>query len=133
MGNTAQLVTDQQGTGAPPLPLQLLHCILSDNPDQAIELGLMEYQPTAADAQLDPAYPDLPERLLAARQQLQQAWAARERHRARASRLARRAAEREARRAPPPSPSKPATPSLPPLAAALLAKAKAKAASRSEP
>jgi len=64
-----------------------------------------------------------------AQQQLDAAWAARERHRARAARLERRDAERQARRAPPPvADSKPALPSA---AAAILARAKARAAGNS--
>lgn len=119
---------------ATPLPLDLLHCLLADDPDRAIARGLMEYVPAPGDDALDAAYPDLPQRLLDAQTRLRQAWAARERNRARDARLQRRAAEREARRAPPPKVDQPAaTPSLPPLAAAILARAKAKAAAKGQP
>ncbi|MGE8281658.1 MAG: hypothetical protein ACN6O2_14650 [Stenotrophomonas sp.] len=107
-------------------PRQLLQLILDDDLDAALRAGLMEYQPQPDHAQLDTAYPDLPQRLQHAQQQLHTAWAARERHRARAARLARRAAEREARRAPPPAPD--SKPALPSAAAAILARAKARAA-----
>ena len=116
-------------TGArAPLPLQLLRCLLADDPDQAIELGLMDYQPAPGDAALDPDHPELPQRLLQAQLRLGEAWAARDRHRARTARLARRAAEREARRTPAAVPEHPTAPALPPLAAAILARAQAKAA-----
>jgi len=111
-------------------PLRLLERVLADDLDGALALGLMDYQPAPADGQLDPAHPDLPQRLVAAQERLRTAWAARSRYRARAARLARRAAEREARRAPAPLPDKPAAPALPPAAAAILARAKARAAGR---
>ncbi|MTI75278.1 MAG: hypothetical protein FH747_16760, partial [Stenotrophomonas sp.] len=79
-------------------PRQLLQYVLDDNLDAAIDAGLMDYAPRPGDATLDPQHPDLPQRLAQAQQRLQGAWAARERYRARAVRLARRAAEREARR-----------------------------------
>jgi hypothetical protein len=121
-------------TGAvPPLPLPLLYCLLADDPDRAIALGLMDYVPSPADTSLDPDHPDLPQQLLQAQTRLRDAWAARDRYLARNARLARRAAEREARRAPPPQPEKPVAPSLPPLAAAILARAKAKAAAKGQP
>lgn len=121
-------------TGAvPPLPLQLLRCLLADDPDRALALGLMDYVPSPGDAALDPRHPDLPQRLQQAQARLREAWAARERHRARNARLLRRAAEREARRAPPPRPEQPAAPALPPLAAAILARAKARAAAKGTP
>jgi len=117
----------------PPLPLRLLACVLGDDLDAAIALGLMDYLPSPSDALLDPAHPDLPMRLLDAQSRLREAWQARERYRQRNARLARRAAEREARRAPPPPPDRPAVPALPASAAAILARAKAKAAGRSDP
>ncbi len=117
---------------ATPLPLRLLACVLADDPDRALALGLMDYLPGADDDRLDPAHPDLSARLLSAQRRLQAAWDARARHRARAERLARRAAERDARRAPAPLQSaQPSRPALPPLAAAILARAKARAASGS--
>lgn len=89
----------------------------------------MAYVPRAGDEQLLAGHPDLPQRLLHAQQQLQRAWAARERYRQREQRLARRAAERDARRAPLPTPEI-QKPALPSAAAAILARAKAKAAGR---
>jgi len=115
----------------PPLPLQLLACVLEEDLDAAIALGLMDYAPSPADAMLDPRFPDLPTRLMQAQSRLRTAWQARERYRQRNARLARRAAERDARRAPPP-PDRPAAPALPAAAAAILARAKAKAAGRSD-
>lgn len=88
----------------------------------------MEYEPASGDTTLDPMYPDLPTQLLAAQRRLRQAWAARERHRARAVRLQRIAAARETRRVTPTSASFTRTSSaLPPLAAEILNRAKAKA------
>lgn len=109
-------------------PQQLLQLLLDDDIDAALRGGLMAYQPAPDDALLAAGYPDLPERLQQAQQRLRRAWAARERYQARAARLARRAAEREARRAPPVTPDR--KPALPPAAAAILARAKAKAAGR---
>ncbi|MBB4125413.1 Na+-translocating ferredoxin:NAD+ oxidoreductase RnfC subunit [Xanthomonas translucens] len=114
---------------SPASPLRLLCWVLDDDLDAAIDGGLMEYAGNAEDDLLDPAHPQLRTQLLAAQQRLREAWAARERYRARAARLARRAAAREARRAPPATVA-PAAPSLPPAAAAILARAKAKAAAR---
>ena len=70
-----------------------------------------------------------------AQQRLRTAWDARERYRQREARLARRAAEREARRlkvADVAESAQPARPALPTGAAAILARAKAKAAERME-
>jgi len=108
-------------------PCQLLRHVLDDNLDAALDAGLMDYMPQPADARLDPRHPDLPQLLEQAQQHLRAAWAARERHQARTARLARRAAEREARRAPPPAAN--SKPALPSAAAAILARAKAKARS----
>ncbi|MET0655818.1 MAG: hypothetical protein ABWX88_04930 [Pseudoxanthomonas sp.] len=95
-----------------------------DDVDGAIEAGLMLFVPC-------PACDTVPTtRLLQAQRKLREAWAARDRYRARDARLARRAAEREARRAVPPEQRKS---SLPPAAAAILARAKAKAAERGKP
>ncbi|MBB4129559.1 MULTISPECIES: hypothetical protein [unclassified Xanthomonas] len=116
-----------------PLPLQLVDCVQADDLDRALTLGLMEYQPDPRDDLLDPACPHVRAIVMAAQHRLRDAWAARERYRARAARLQRRAAERDARRAPAPVPSQPATPALPPLAAAILARAKAKAAGGAQP
>lgn len=102
---------------------QLLQFIADDDLDAAVRAGLMEYAPEAAGLDTVQVQP-----LLEAQQRLRQAWAARERHRARDARLARRAAEREARRAPPPAPDR--KPALPSAAAAILARAKARAAGK---
>lgn len=116
---------------AVPLALRLFRSLQRDDLDQAIRDGLMDYQASAADDQLIPEAPDLSRQLIATQQRLQNAWDARARHRQRAARLARRAAERNARRMPPPAPAAATqTPALPPLAAAILARAKAKAAGR---
>ncbi|WP_349777909.1 hypothetical protein ABQ039_007640 [Xanthomonas sp. WHRI 6108] len=121
-------------TSAPrPLAQQLLDCVHADDLDRALALGLMEYRPDPRDDLLDPAYPQLSAVLLAAQQRLRDAWAARDRYRARAARLQRRAAERDARRTPAAAPSQPAAAALPPLAAAILARAKAKAAGGAQP
>ena len=92
--------------------------------DGAIEAGLMQSGPED-----DPglAADDLM-LLQAARERLQSAWAARERHRARADRLARLAAERDARRARPATAA--SKPPLPPAAASALARARAKASAK---
>lgn len=110
-------------------PAQLLALILDDQWDVALAAGLMDYVPQPGDEQLVSDHPELPLRLQKAQQQLQCAWAARERYRQRQRRLARRAAERDARRAPPPTPEI-QKPALPSAAAAILARAKAKAAGR---
>ncbi|MBB5737318.1 hypothetical protein FHT09_003090 [Xanthomonas arboricola] len=121
-------------TPAPrPLALQLFDCVHADDLDRALALGLMEYRPDPRDDLLDPACPQLSAALLATQQRLRDAWAARDRYRARAARLQRRAAERDARRTPAPAPSQPAAAALPPLAAAILARAKAKAAGGAQP
>ena len=110
-------------------PAQLLALVRDDQWDAALAAGLMDYVPQPGDEHLLAAHPDLPQRLQHAQQQLQRAWDARERYRQRGQRLARRAAEREARRAPPPTPDI-QKPALPSAAAAILARAKAKAAGR---
>lgn len=121
-------------TSAPrPLALQLFDCVHADDLDRALALGLMEYRPDPRDDLLDPACPQLSAVLLAAQQRLRDAWAARDRYRARAARLQRRAAERDARRTPAAAPSQAAAAALPPLAAAILARAKAKAAGGAQP
>uniref|UniRef100_UPI003EC13B29 hypothetical protein n=1 Tax=Xanthomonas cucurbitae TaxID=56453 RepID=UPI003EC13B29 len=85
-----------------PLCLQLFDCVQADDLDRALTLGLMEYRPEPPDDACDPAAMQRVAAVLAAQQRLRDAWAARERYRARAVRLQRRAAERDARRAPPP-------------------------------
>lgn len=100
---------------------RLLHFLQEDDVDAAIEAGLMRYLPCP---DCDPA---LATKLIDAQQALSRAWAARDRYLARNARLARRTAEREARRAPVIAERKSA---LPPAAAAILARAKARAAER---
>lgn len=109
-------------------PRQLLQFVLDDDLDAALHAGLMEYLPQPGDELLDPAQPQLPRLLTQVQQQLRTAWAARERHRARAARLERRDAERQARRAP--APAADSKPALPSAAAAILARAKARAAEK---
>lgn len=112
----------------PVSPLQLLRLVAKDNLDAAVRAGLMDYTAAAGATTLTPAQSQL---LLEAQQRLRSAWAARERHRARAARLARRAAERDARRTPPSAAD--GKPALPSAAAAILARAKARAAQKSSP
>ena len=104
--------------------IRLLHLLQEDDVDAAIEADLMRYVPcTACD-------PGLATKLIDAQQALSTAWAARDRYLARNARLARRAAERDAKRAPVVAERK--SP-LPPAAAAVLARAKARAAERGRP
>ncbi len=93
--------------------------LADDDVNAALDAGLLDFIPCA---ECDAA---AVARIDTAKQKLAEAWAARERYRARSARLARIAAEREARRAPVAIEKKP---SLPPAAAAVLARAKAKAA-----
>lgn len=105
------------------LARSLLALLRDDDLDGAIEAGLMAFDGFDALAQDECAV------IASAQQRLRDAWAARDRYRAREARLARRVAERQAKRAPPPDDSgKP--PALPPAAAAALARAKAKAAGK---
>ena len=113
-----------------PNPAQLFARVQADDLDGALQAGLMDYVARAGDEQLLPGHPDLPPRLQQAQQQLHAAWAARERYRARAVRLARREAERDARRTPAPAPD--VKPALPPAAAAILARAKARATGKEQ-
>lgn len=104
--------------------IRLLQLLQADDVDAAIEAGLMHYVPCPA---CDPA---LAAELIEVKQKLSMAWAARDRYLARNARLARRAAERDVKR----SSSIPEKKSaLPPAAAAILARAKAKAAERGKP
>lgn len=103
------------------LAQRLLRLLQDDNVDGAIEAGLMAFDGGDALDTVDR------ETIGTAQRRLRDAWAARERYRAREARLARRAAERLAKRALPQDPAS-HTPSLPPAAAAALARAKAKAA-----
>jgi hypothetical protein len=101
--------------------IRLRQLLQEDDVDAAIEAGLMRYVPCPA---CDPA---LAVELIETQRKLSMAWAARDRYLARNARLARRAAERDAKR----SPALPEKKSpLPPAAAAILARAKAKAAER---
>ncbi|WP_349984819.1 hypothetical protein ABRP17_002945 [Stenotrophomonas sp. WHRI 8082] len=109
-----------------PDPVALYERLQADDLDGALLAGLMDYVPDAADACQLPGHADLPDRLQAVQRQLQRAWQARERYRDRAVRLARRDAQRDARRSPPPAPDH--TPALPSAAAAILARAKGRAA-----
>lgn len=101
--------------------IRLLQLLQEDDVDAAIEAGLMRYVPCPA---CDPA---LAAELIEMQQKLSMAWAARDRYLARNARLARRGTERDAKRAPAISGNKKP---LPPAAAAILARAKAKAAER---
>ena len=121
----------------------LLALLRAGDVDGAVRAGLMEY-----DVGMDDAEGVL---LRSAQRQLATAWAARDRHRARAARLARADAERAARRAGAPGSTTPAVtadepqgddatatpapptssaPALPAAAAAALARARAKAQGR---
>ncbi|CAN7174975.1 hypothetical protein LJR168_002709 [Pseudoxanthomonas sp. LjRoot168] len=103
--------------------------LTADDVDAAIEGGLMAFQPCDCAG-------DAVTAVLQAQQRLRTAWAARARYRQRQARLACRAAEREARRlkvSDVASDIKVARPALPSGAAAILARAKAKAAERMKP
>jgi len=106
----------------------LLRLLRRDDIDAAIEAGLMRFRPCAACEQEDTEYASLCSPILEAQQRLSRSWAARDRYRARQARLARQASERQARREPVPAEKEKAA--LPPSAAAILARAKAKAAER---
>lgn len=99
---------------------RLLELLDRDELDAAIEAGLADFDPDAC-ASLPAA---ARERLRLGRDRLLQAWAARDRHRARAARLARDAEELRARRAPAAGARGPA---LPPAAAAALERARQRA------
>lgn len=109
-------------------PRTLLHLLQSDDVDAAIEAGLMQFRPCAACEREVTGYASLCAPILEAQQRLGRAWAARDRYRARLARLARQAAARDARRAA--APVEKEKTALPPSAAAILARAKAKAAER---
>ena len=116
---------DAQASDAAAVPhdcsrgIRLLDLLQEDDVDAAIETGLMRYVPCPD------CDPGLAAKLIDAQQALSRAWAARDRYQARNARLARRTAERDARRVPVIAERKSA---LPPAAAAILARAKAKAA-----
>jgi Na+-translocating ferredoxin:NAD+ oxidoreductase RnfC subunit len=105
----------------------LFEQVSADELDAAIENGLMGFVDCAACRASDPDYAAMADALTAVRGRLAQAWAARDRYRARNARLARRAAEREARRT---AVDVEKRSPLPAAAAAILARAKAKAAER---
>ncbi|MDR6992681.1 hypothetical protein [Luteimonas sp. 3794] len=109
---------------------QLVALLRNDDVDAAIDAGLMAAWPDMCADVLDA---DARALLLDARSRLRTAWDARARFEARNARLARLAEEREiARRIPAPTPAAadaaPARPALPTNAAAILARAKARAA-----
>lgn len=109
----------------------LTRLLADDAIDAALDAGLMGWLPCPGEC-ADPAYV---EAITRAQVRLRTAWAARERYRQRAARLARRAAERETRRiaAQPSGPAVPVRPALPAAAAAVLERARAKAAERTKP
>jgi hypothetical protein len=98
----------------------IVAALVDDDLDQTMTLGLLEHDACAA------CTPACVSRLRQARDARLRSLAARERYRARNVRLARRAAERDARR----QETVRTTSSLPPAAAAVLARAKAKAAGK---
>jgi hypothetical protein len=102
----------------------LVDYLRTDNIDAAIEAGLMDF---VSCPDCDPV---LAPQLVQAQRKLLDAWAARDRYRARNARLATRAAERDARRA---GAAVGKQNTLPAGAAAVLARARAKAALRSKP
>jgi hypothetical protein len=104
--------------------LRLAALIDGDGIDAAIDAELMDFVPCPA---CDPAATSM---VADAQRRLAFAWAARDRYRAREARLQRIATERAAHRAPPAQAAKPAA--LPSAAAAILERAKAKAAQRSQ-
>ena len=103
---------------------RLMHLLQADEIDAALQAGLMAFAPCPACGALPAAT------VLATQQRLRTAWAARERYRARNARLAQRAAAREAKRKQD-APEKRSA--LPPAAAAILARAKARAAEFGKP
>src|SRR5690242_15433155 len=126
--------------GQSALRRRLLALLQAGDLDSALQAGLMEYATTSDDE-------DVPIR--EAQAKLRTAWDARERYRARETRLARRAAERAARRSAAAQPAidgepsvadapavgvpateTPARPALPAAAAAALARARARAAGK---
>ena len=104
--------------------IRIAEYLQADDVDAAIDAGLMDFAPCLGCDGV------LTTQLIDAQRKLLIAWAARDRYRARNARLAKRAAERDARRAAPAAEKKSA---LPPAAAAILARAKAKAAERGKP
>jgi len=122
----------QPDASAPPLDTleRLVALLRDDDVDAAIDAGLMEDWPDACTAALDA---DAQALLLATRARLRTAWDARARFEARNARLAGRAEAREAARrvhipAPAHDDAAPVRAALPTHAAAILARAKARAA-----
>ena len=109
----------------------LARLLADDEVDAALQAGLMAWAPCASGCTA-PADADA---ITRAQGRLRTAWAARERYRQRATRLERRAAEREARRVTlqPAGPTTPVRPALPAAAAAILERARTKAAERTKP
>lgn len=109
----------------------LADLLAGDELDAALDAGLMAWKP-CGECGGDRTHADVVAR---AQTRLRTAWAARDRYLQRAARLERRAAEREARRiaALPAGPAAPVKPALPAAAAAILERARAKAAERSKP
>lgn len=112
-----------------------LHALLmADDVDGAIEAGLMTFTACGCTG----GDPGTIAPVMQAQARLRTAWDARRRYRLRQVRLARRAQEREARRlavvpaSTDTASSAPERPALPASAAAILARAKAKAADRSK-
>lgn len=101
--------------------------LAADDVDAAIGAGLMDFQPCSCAG-------DDTIVVMQTQQRLRTAWDARQRYRQRQARLEKRAAERDARRLKAPDPAVIAVdtprPALPTGAAAILARAKAKAAER---
>ncbi len=109
----------------------LFDAVARDDIDRAIALGLLEFAPPSSPCA---HCADAIARTLAARDARLRALAARERFRARETRLVERAEARARKRAattpPAAAAGTPARPSLPPAAAAALARAKAKVAAK---
>lgn len=106
------------------LAVRLLQLLDADDLDAAIDAGLADFDARTC-ASLPAA--DL-KRLVQAQRKLLDAWAARERHRARNARLARKAEELRARRQAAAAPAGEARKAaLPPAAAAALARARQRA------
>ena len=103
---------------------RLMHLLQADEIDAALQAGLMAFARCPTCDALPTAT------VLAAQQRLHIAWAARERYRAHNARVAQRAAAREARRKQDVPEKRSA---LPPAAAAILARAKARAAESGKP
>lgn len=115
----------------------LLAALQADDVDRALSLGLLDCTGCGDCSRACDAGVPVAQTLIAARDDRRRALAARERFRARASRLERRAAERAAKRMPAVHAETvvvtPQSTALPSSAAAALARAKARAAERHKP